>query len=97
MQSGKPLLVSRKRAVRVLSPADSKKRKVATKSHSDQVLEACCSTDIEDTACFTTTEIEQVRKVLSARLQTRVVPTAVHIRRTPLAPAGSAAALKLWC
>ena len=91
MQSGKPSLVSRKRAVRVLSPADTKRRKAATEAHSDHALEARCSTDIEDTACFTITEIKQVRPVL----QTKVVATAVLIRRIALAPAGSAVAHKL--
>ena len=88
MQSGKPLLVSRKRAVRVLSPAETKRRKVATETHSDPVLEARCSTDIEDTARFTTTEIKQVRP----DLQTKVVATAVLLRRIVPAPAGFAVA-----
>lgn len=66
MLSGKPVLAARKRAASVLSPAGSKRSKKAIEVRHDQV-EARCSTDIEDTACFTTTEIKQVAPVLQTK------------------------------
>lgn len=59
-----PLLATRKRALNTLSPAGLKKRKVASKASSHQVLEAPCSEDIEDTASFTMMESKQVMPFL---------------------------------
>lgn len=84
MQAGQPLLASRKRAVSVRSPAGSKRRKVAAEAQNCHVLEAHCSTDIEDMACFNTSEIKQVLPVLLIN-----APCSQDTQYTAPAPAGS--------
>ena len=94
MLAGKPLLTASKRAASVLSSANSKRSKVASEAHHDQV-EARCSMDIEDSAWFTTTEIKQVVPVL------QTIPTlaacahcSVQTLRIAVAPAWSVLAHK---